>query len=109
MYQILDYTVVEGYGERLEGKRVCSLGRALQLEAGLGYPQDHLESDVMTAASASFVPPQPSVLYRDSAPQDQQPKLSKDWVERSSGATTPYCCCMVFLVVVVPEGFGGGG
>lgn len=70
-------------------------------------------NDVMGAASASCSTSADGVLCRDSAPQDQQPKLSKDWVERSSGEATPYYLfSTLFIVVGIQEGFGrssGGG
>lgn len=39
--QVLNHIVTEGEGKGLQREGVCRLGRALQVEAGVGYAQNH--------------------------------------------------------------------
>lgn len=39
--QVLDHIVTEREGKSLQGERIRRFGRALQVEAGVGYAQDH--------------------------------------------------------------------
>lgn len=39
--QVLNHIVVEGEGKCLQREGVCRLDRALQVEAGVGYAQNH--------------------------------------------------------------------